>query len=171
MALATMEPEHARRDVVGMAFDPRRFIQNPLRLPMQAQQLIGDHDAGGQRGRARSQTFADRNVVVDFELDGRQRSAHVARHAQRGLPDQVVLDRSKLYCASRPRTRMRKRSAGSKRQSSRLRAPAQARRSRAPDWRSKRVRGRRIGTVRLQLHRSSPPARFDKPTSTTSSAR
>ena len=64
--------QHARGDVIGMAFELGRFVQNPVRLPVQAEQMIGDDHAGGERGGARSEPFAERNVVLDFECDRRQ---------------------------------------------------------------------------------------------------
>src|SRR5580700_4271418 len=73
-----------------MALDPGRFIQDPMRLPVQAQQMIGDDDTGGESRGARSQPLAERNVVVDFERDGRQDVPDIGGYRQRSPPDQIV---------------------------------------------------------------------------------
>ncbi len=83
--------EHARGDVVGMTFDARGFVQNARRLPIQAQQMVGDDDARGEGGRAGAESFADGDVVVDFERDGGQSSGDVFGHRERSLPDQIIV--------------------------------------------------------------------------------
>ncbi|MBV6433073.1 MAG: hypothetical protein IANPNBLG_03243 [Bryobacteraceae bacterium] len=87
-------PQHRRRHVIRMPFNLCRLIQNPQRLPAKPQQFIGDHHARRQSRRARAQPLAERNLIVDLELDGRQRlPVKIASHLQRRLPDQIVLAR------------------------------------------------------------------------------
>ena len=66
------------------------FVQNTRRLPVETEQTVGDHNAGGERGRAGPESFADGDVVVDFERDGGQRSADVFRYCECRFPDEIV---------------------------------------------------------------------------------
>ena len=73
-----------------MPLNARGFVQHPPARPAQAQHRIGNHHAGGQGGRARSQALAEGNPVVDLQIDGRHGALQVAGNANRRLPDQVV---------------------------------------------------------------------------------
>ncbi len=42
-----------------MAFDARRLVENAPRLPAEAEQAVGDDDAGGQRRGARAEPLAE----------------------------------------------------------------------------------------------------------------
>ena len=74
-----MEPSTQAATLSGWPFDLGGFIQNPMRLPVQPKQMIGDDDAGGERGGAGTKSLAERNIVVDFERDRRQNIADIAR--------------------------------------------------------------------------------------------
>jgi hypothetical protein len=87
--------QDASGHIIGMAFQARGFIQNARRAPAQTQQAVGDDHAGGERGGARSQAFAEGNLIIDRQLDGRQLHAHVGRDGERRLPDEVVSRRWK----------------------------------------------------------------------------
>ena len=91
IALATIGPEHAGADIVGMPFDARGFVEDSSGPPSESEQAVRDHDAGRQGRGARAQPLAQRNVVADIQFDRRQRSVDIASHLQRGLPDQVRL--------------------------------------------------------------------------------
>jgi hypothetical protein len=56
---------------------------------MQSQQLIRNHYAGGESRSARSQSFAERNAVVDLELNGRKFAADILCNRLRRLPDEI----------------------------------------------------------------------------------
>ncbi len=74
-----------------MPFDLGGFIQNAVRFPVQSKQMIGDDDAGCERGGARSESLAERNIIVDFERDRRKGVVDIGGHGQRGAPDQIVV--------------------------------------------------------------------------------
>src|SRR5438094_368660 len=74
-----------------MTFEPRRLIQNPGPLPAEPQQPVRDHHPRRQRRRARSQTFTQRNLIFDFELNRWNRRSGIPGYGQGSLPDQIVL--------------------------------------------------------------------------------
>src|ERR1700726_2452969 len=74
-----------------MALDLSSFVENAMRFPVQPQQMVGNHYAGGQRGGARSQAFSNGYIVRDFESNRRKLLADILGHGERGLPDQVIL--------------------------------------------------------------------------------
>lgn len=83
--------ENTGRDVVRMALDPRRLIQNTKGLPPQSQEEIRNHYAGGEGRRGRSESLTQRNLIVDMQVDRREVIAlEVAGDPQGSLPDQIV---------------------------------------------------------------------------------
>ena len=134
--------EHARRDVIRMALDARGLVENPQRLPFQSEQFVGDDHARRQRGGARSQPFADRNLVSRC----RARSPAASRRTsaatpQRGLPDEVVLGGGNLIRVPPARADdelLRCAGTGTR---GRCPAPSPARRNRGRGWRWTPERG------------------------------
>ena len=80
----------ASGDVVRMPFDSSGFIQHAPARPAQTEHSIGDHDAGGESGGARTESFTQRDGVIDVQLDRRHGALHVAGNARRCVPDQIV---------------------------------------------------------------------------------
>ena len=81
--------QRAGRDVVGVALDIRRLVQDPLGIPVEIENVARDHDSRGQRGCTRSQALADRNFVRYFHLEGGHFRCRIGRDSQGGFPDQI----------------------------------------------------------------------------------
>src|SRR5262245_37278394 len=73
-----------------MPFEACGFVEDAERLPAELEEVVGDDDAGGEGGGARAHAFAERNVVIDLQLDGGQREVVIGGNALGGAPDQVV---------------------------------------------------------------------------------
>ena len=124
--------------------------------------MVGNHDARRQRRGARAQSFAERNVVVDFELDGRQFQPRIGGHGQRGLARSGCPRPSKSAPHRGPTPGCEAgRSAGTG-NPDKFPAPGPAHRSRDRDWRSRPERGRESRT-RSPAPPSPPCGRTDKP--------
>ena len=144
MALATIEPSVHARHVIGMALQARGFVQHAQRLPAQIQQLVGDHHARRERRRARSHAFAERNLVADFQLDGRHRHAVAVGHrdapsARSGCP--APPGDATRHRGPDPQMRQRLAAPEAARQVHAQREP-QCIETRAPGWRSRPAPGR-----------------------------
>ncbi len=85
--------QHTGGNIIRMAFEAGRFIQDAGWFPAQVEQPFGNHHAGGERGGAGTNALAHRDVVIDFEADGPQRLTGARGHGQGGLPDEVVFAR------------------------------------------------------------------------------
>src|SRR5579859_56899 len=73
-----------------MALNLSSLVENAMGLPMQPQQMVGNHHSRGKRGGARSQAFSNWNIVFDLDSNLRQRLADILGNRERGLPDEVV---------------------------------------------------------------------------------
>ena len=138
IALATIEPSTQAATLSGCP--SIRAASSRMRggFQSQTQQLIRDHHARRQRGGARSQAFADRNIVVDLQFD-RAAASRCTSRATASAVCQIRLS-SARWRSRRRRGRRRGFAALSPAGSGtrdRCPAPARARRNPGRDWRSR----------------------------------
>ena len=90
IAAAVTEPSTAGRDVVGMALDAGGLVEQAVLVPAESEHAVGEHHASHERGGARSETLAHRDLVLDGQVHRRQVAAMHAGDPPRGLEDEVV---------------------------------------------------------------------------------
>ena len=76
--------------IVRVTFKTGCCIENTIIGPVEAEERIGDEDAGGEGGRAGSEAFGEGSLGNNFEFDGWKGQPEICGNLLCGLPDEVI---------------------------------------------------------------------------------